>query len=146
MATAPDPTHLLAPTATIAERTHGLLMLLPPNVLADAVGVRISTLRNWASGQSKPRFDAAIPLDDLRTVARILLDGGLEPGRVAAWLTSRDPELWHGLRPVEVVRHDPMDVIGTAHGVVLEYAKSRQKEAEKRRAAKLKSTLVLASK
>lgn len=111
---------LLLPTATVAERSRGLLSLLPPHVFADAVGVKASSLRNWASGQSRPRPHAAVLLDDLRAAAKVLVDGGLDAGRVSAWLTSRDPAFWDGMRPVEAIRFDPMDVLAAAHGVVLD--------------------------
>lgn len=136
-----DPIKLLATTATIAERTRGLLMLLPPTIVADAVGVRASSLRNWVSGQSQPRSEAAILLDDLRATAKVLLDGGIEPGRATAWLTSRNPENWDGMRPVEAIRMDPMDVLAAAHGVVLEQAKT----AEGTSRPKDEPTLVLVS-
>jgi hypothetical protein len=114
---------LLLPTATASERTRGLLSLLPPTILADAVGVKISSLRNWASGQSQPRPDAAIALDDLRAAAKVLLNGEIEPERASAWLMSRDPDYWKGMRPVEAIRVHPMDVLAAAHGVVLEQEK-----------------------
>jgi hypothetical protein len=117
----------LLPTATASERIRALLVLLPPAILADAIGVKASSLRNWASGQSQPRPGAAIALDDLRATAKVLLDGKIEPERAAAWRTSRDPDRWEGTRPVECIRLDPMDVLKEAHGVVLQ----QEKEAER---------------
>jgi hypothetical protein len=111
---------LLAPTSTTSERTRGLLVLLHPTILADAVGVKVTSLRNWSSGQSQPRSDAAIALDDLRATAQVLIDADVDANRAAAWLTSRDPSTWEGMRPVEKIRIDPMDVLAAAHGVVLD--------------------------
>lgn len=136
-----DARGLLSPTATVAERTRGLLKLLPPAVLADAVGVKVSSLRNWTVDQSRPRFDAAIALDDLRATAKVLLDGGLEEARVTAWLTSRDPDVWEGQRPVELIRVDPLDVLQAAQGLVLDHAQ----EEEDRRHRKRRRKLALAS-
>jgi hypothetical protein len=101
-----------------------LLILIHPAILADAVGVKVTSLRNWASEQSQPRSDAAIALDDLRTTAKVLLDGGVAPERVSAWLMSRDPSRWEGMRPVEAIHVDPMEVLMAAHEVVLELAKA----------------------
>ena len=129
-----DLTELLVPTATAAERTQGLLMLLPPAIIADAVGVKVSSLRNWVSGQSQPRSGSAILLDDLRATAKILLDGGVDPGRARAWLTSRDPKAWDGMRPVEAIRLDPMDVLAAAHGVVLDQAQADERSGKHRNA------------
>jgi len=128
-----DLEHMLMPTATAAERTQGLLVLLHPTVLADAIGVKVSSIRNWASGQSQPRSNAAIALDDLRTTAKLLLDGGLDPERVSAWLTSRDPSYWDGMRPVEAIRLDPMDVFAAAHGVILEMEKTSEEPGPARK-------------
>jgi hypothetical protein len=127
-----DLSRLLLPTATASERTRGLLVLIPPTILADTVGVKVTSLRNWASGQSQPRSDAAITLDDLRATAKVLLDGRVDAERASAWLTSRDPSRWEGMRPVEAVRVDPMDVLGAAHGVVLELEKDAERPARKR--------------
>lgn len=108
---------LLAPTATHAERVRGLLELVDVPTLAEATGARASTLRNWRAGSGRPRRPAAIIVDDLRTVAKILLDNGVEPERITSWLTSRDPDFYEGMRPVDVIRHDPMDVFAAAYAV-----------------------------
>jgi hypothetical protein len=128
-----DLSRLLLPTATASERTRGLLVLIHPAILADAVGVKVTSLRNWASGQSQPRSDAAITLDDLRATAKVLLDGGVDAERASAWLTSRDPSAWEGMRPVEAIRVDPMDVLGAAHDVVLELEKDAEQPSPRKR-------------
>jgi hypothetical protein len=113
---------MLARTATTAERVEGLLALgLAARELADAVGVASSsTVRNWVSEDSEPRLDASIALDDLRAVALILLEGGLEPRRAGLWITSRDPGRLEGQRPIELVRRLPLEVLSSAHDLLLE--------------------------
>lgn len=111
---------LLSKTATNPERVRGLLELgLAPAVLAMATSSSASTLRNWSTGSTQPRAEAAIVLDDLRLTARTLLDG-LEPERVALWFTSRDPDYFDGMRPIEMISHDPMTVLAAAHETLLE--------------------------
>lgn len=114
--------HLLAPTATISERVKGLLGLgLPAAEIAKAVGVgSTSTLRNWATGDTEPRADAVIALDDLRVTATVLLDGGLEPERAVSWLLSRDPKHLENERPIDIVRTAPMKVLAAAHDIAIE--------------------------
>ena len=109
----------LSQTATTSERVHGLLALgLPAAHVAEALGVTVSALRNWSSGQSLPRPDAAIALDDLRYVAWLLLvDGGMECERVARWLTSRDAKSQH--RPLDLIRTRPTDVLTAAYALTM---------------------------
>jgi DNA-binding transcriptional regulator YiaG len=110
-----DVEEMLAPTATTSERVRGLLALpLSPAVIATATNSSPSTIRNWSIGQTEPRPDAAIALDDLRMVAKALLKH-LEPERAARWLTSRDPNRLDGMRPVEMIRIDPMAVLAAAN-------------------------------
>lgn len=111
---------LLGPTATVTERVEGLVMMgVPLATIAQATRSSVSTLRNWTSGQTQPRPDAAIALDDLRMIARALLEG-LEPERAAAWLSSRDPERFEGARPFEIIPIDPMDVLAAASEAVID--------------------------
>jgi hypothetical protein len=111
---------LLAPTATNMERVRGLLALgLPASAVAAATRSSPSTLRNWSVGETKPREEASIILDDLRTTAKVLLDAGLEPERVVRWLLSRDPGRFGGMRPIDMITYDPMDVVAAAHESVL---------------------------
>lgn len=109
----------LSTTTTQAERTRGLLELLPREALARATRSSTSTLRNWAVGQTQPRPDAAIILDDLRHTAHILLRGGIDRERVTSWFMSRDTERFEGMRPIEMVPIDPMDVVAGAKGLLL---------------------------
>lgn len=110
---------LLGPTATAAERVRGLLAIgLTPAVIGIATRSSASTIRNWSIGATQPRSDAMIALDDLRTVAKALLEL-VGPERAALWLTSRDPARFGGLRPVEMIPLDPMEVLAAAHGAGL---------------------------
>jgi len=108
----------LSPTATTSERVQGLLAIgLSPADLSRAFGLTVSALRNWGTGQAEPRPDAAITLDDLRAVAKILLDGDLEPQRVAHWMRGWNPRIES--RPLDSVATKPMEVRAAAHGEVL---------------------------
>jgi hypothetical protein len=123
---------LLSPLATNAERVRGLLLLgLAPATIALATRSSVSTVRNWTAGDTQPRMDAEVVLDDLRMTARMLLDG-YEPERVARWLTSRDPDRFDGSRPVDMIRLDPMDVLAAAQAALLENAEAGQAVAESR--------------
>jgi hypothetical protein len=104
---------LLGHTSTTPERVRGLQGLgLTPQQLAATLGVSSSGLRNWGNGHAAPRASAALLLDDLRAVARLLLDRGMEAERVAAWLTSRDPRTQE--RPVDAIAHRPTEVLASA--------------------------------
>jgi hypothetical protein len=111
----------LAPTSTNPERVRALLRLdLTPKMLAHATGCQsLSTLRNWSTGQTQPREDAALALDDLRLVALTLLQAGLAPERVGRWFASRDPERFGGMRPFERFVVAPMEVLSAAQGDAL---------------------------
>lgn len=112
---------LLGPTATTAERVNGLLGLgLHPADIGTALGgTTASTLRNWIAGDTEPRADAAISLDDLRATARALLEAGLEPQRVVSWLISRDPR-FEGQRPIDILATTPTRVLSAAFEQVLD--------------------------
>jgi DNA-binding NarL/FixJ family response regulator len=108
-----DIIRLLAPIATTPERIRGLLALgLSATHIALATKVSPSTVRNWTRGEAVPRAEAATVLDDLRTIARALLEGGLEPERAGAWLTSRDAPT--GTRPLDNIAVRPADVFAAA--------------------------------
>jgi transcriptional regulator with XRE-family HTH domain len=112
---------MLASTATTSERVQALLAIgLRSADIARCSGVSQSALRNWSSGSAQPRPDAAIVLDDLRTVAKVLLDGGIATDRAVSWLTSRDPDRFHDCRPLDLIRSEPMSVLAAAHGAVLD--------------------------
>lgn len=116
----PDFERLLATTATSSERVRGLLALgITTATLADITRCSESATRNWKSGQAEPRADAAMVIDDLRITALVLLRAGLEPERAANWLTSRDPDHFGAMRPIEMIRIDPMEVLAAAHETVL---------------------------
>lgn len=104
---------LLGNTATTEEVLRGLFVLgLSTSHVATATGASVSAVRNWLSDGVEPRADAAITLDDLRTVARILLDGGMEPARIGRWLTRRSTTT-HA-RPLDEIASDPTSVIDSA--------------------------------
>ena len=108
----------LAPTATTSERVRALLAIgLHPADLSRAFGLSSTALRSWGRGQAEPRPDAAITLDDLRAVAKILLDGDMEPERVAHWIRSWSSTL--DARPLDIIATDPMKVRAAAHGQFL---------------------------
>ncbi len=110
----------LAPTATNSERVQALLAIgLAPSAVATAARSSVASVRNWSTGAATPRPDADIVLDDLRSTAKTLLDGGLEPERIARWLMSRDPNRFGGMRPIERIPIDPIEVLAEAHGVAL---------------------------
>jgi hypothetical protein len=112
---------MLASTATTSERVQALLAIgLRSADIARCSGVSQSALRNWSAGSAQPRPDAAVALDDLRTVAKVLLDGGITRDRAVSWLTSRDPEQFHDCRPLDLIRSEPMSVLAAAHGAVLD--------------------------
>lgn len=118
-----DLAELLAPTATTIERVRALLAIgLSPAFLATATGSSPSTIRNWSLGETQPRPDAELALDDLRAVASALLDRGLQPERIAKWLTSRDLDRFEGQRPIEMIARDPMAVLAAAHGLAIREA------------------------
>jgi len=74
-------------------------------------------LRNWSAG-AEPRLDAAITLDDLRAVTTVLLDGGMEPERIAYWLISRDPKTRE--RPIDQIASRPTAVLSAAVDMVMD--------------------------
>ena len=122
---------LLARTSTHGERVRGLLAMgIHAEELASATNAAVSTLRNWSAGQSEPRLAAAVVLDNLRTTATVLLKE-FEPARAARWMTSRDPERFDGLRPLDYIAVDPLDVLAAAHGDV-EDERLRQEQTQHR--------------
>jgi hypothetical protein len=115
----PELERLLAPTATTAERVKGLVKMgIPLTTISETTRSSLSTLRNWIAGNTQPRQEAAFILDDFRMIASALLEG-LEAKRAAQWLSSRDPNRFDGIRPVEMIAIDPMDVLAAAGDAVL---------------------------
>ncbi len=105
---------LLRPTAPTPQRLEGLLRTLRPAEIARYIGITVSGLRKWVSGQAEPRDEHAVMLDDLRDVAWILADGGLSAEEIGAWLRSRNPDLDRE-RPLDVLGKRPLDVSAAAH-------------------------------
>lgn len=124
-------TDLLQPTATVDELIRGLLGIgLQAKDIAAAVRVSPSTLRNWTSGQGRPRSEAEFVLDDLRATVKVLLDGGLPAARAARWLKARDPERFDDRRPIEWLAADPTRVLRGAHHEVLDEEITQAKERQ----------------
>jgi transcriptional regulator with XRE-family HTH domain len=130
MPTVTELTRLLEPTSTTSERVRGLLEAgLVAHDVAVATGVSVSALRNWSAGQTQPRRDAELALDDLRITVKTLLDGGLEAPRAVSWLKSRNPEYFENERPIDVLSKSPMQVLSAAHCELLEIDNERPVDA-----------------
>ena len=116
----PTLTDLLGIVASPSDRVRGLLLLgLSPATVAATTRSSTSTIRNWTTGATRPRGDAEQIIDDLRAVALALVDADIEPAVAARWLTSRNPKRFDGMRPVELVPSDPLDVLAAAQEFVL---------------------------
>lgn len=103
----------LSASSTTAERVEALASILGPRLVARATGVTSNAVRNWIEG-AEPRADAAMTIDDLRSLVGALLDGGFEPERVRSWLVSRNDEWLDGQRPIEEISRIPLVVHGAA--------------------------------
>jgi DNA-binding NarL/FixJ family response regulator/DNA-binding transcriptional regulator YiaG len=122
-------TRLLAPTATTPERVEGLEALgLAAEQIAIATGVSPSTVRNWRRGVGDPRPGAAAALDDLRMVAKVLLEGGLAPDRISLWLASRDVRTRQ--RPLDQIGLEPTQVLAAALAELSEFQRRMDRDGE----------------
>lgn len=100
--------------STTAERVEVLAAILDAPLVARAAGVSPKAVRNWADG-AEPRTDAAMTIDDLRSVVAALIEGGFEPRRVKSWLLSRNSDWLGGKRPIDEISRVPAVVLGAAH-------------------------------
>jgi hypothetical protein len=103
--------------STTTERVEALTSILDAPLVARAAGVSPAAVRNWIDG-AEPRTDAAMALDDLRSVVAALVDGGFEPRRVKNWLLSRNSEWLAGERPIDEIARVPTMVLGAAHDAI----------------------------
>jgi transcriptional regulator with XRE-family HTH domain len=108
----------LKPEATTEERVQALLSLgIYVSELAEVCGISISGLRNWTSGDARPRRSAAIALDRLRVVAAILVQAGLEDDRVGHWLRALDPDTQS--TPLELLPDHAATVVTSATALLV---------------------------
>src|SRR6185295_7222187 len=108
----------LGDASTTRERVACLVKVLDKNLVARAAKVSATAVHNWEKG-TEPRTDAAMSIDDLRSIVAILLEGGFEPSRVRSWLISRNAEWLNERRPVDEVSRRPAMVLSAAHDAVV---------------------------
>lgn len=113
-----SPERQLSASSTTAERVQALVGILDASLVARVAGVTPAAVRNWMDG-AEPRTDAAMTIDDLRSVVAILIDGGFEPNRVRSWLLSRNQDWLQGARPLDEVSRVPAVVLGAASDAVM---------------------------
>ena len=106
--------------------------------VAEAIGVSLQTIRDWRNKGVKPRPDAREALDDLRAVALLLIEGGLDPAEIEPWFVSktRFDESGAVARPYERIASDPEAVFAAAEAELrklnrVEAAILRNSHAEK---------------
>lgn len=109
---------MLGSSSTTAERVQALVAVLDAGLVARVAGVTSAAVRNWMDG-AEPRTDAAMTIDDLRSVVAILLDGEFEPNRVKSWLLSRNQDWLQGARPLDEISRVPAVVLGAASDAVM---------------------------
>jgi hypothetical protein len=103
--------------STTAERVDALTEILDGPLVARAASVTSTAVRNWMEG-AEPRTDAAMTLDDLRSVVAVLLDGDFEPERIKSWLLSRNDDWLEAKRPIDEISRTPGLVLAAAHDAV----------------------------
>ena len=113
-----SPERMLGTSSTTAERVQALVSVLDAALVARVAGVTSAAVRNWMDG-AEPRIDAAMTIDDLRSVVAILLDGGFERNRVRSWLLSRNDDWLQGARPLDEISRVPAVVLGAASDAVM---------------------------
>jgi hypothetical protein len=113
-----SPERMLGSSSTTAERVRALVAILDVGLVARVAGVTPTAVRNWMDG-SEPRTDAAMTIDDLRSVVATLLDGEFEPNRVRSWLLSRNQDWLQGARPLDEISRVPAVVLGAAGDAVV---------------------------
>lgn len=100
--------------STNAERVEALVSILDATLVARAAGVTPTAVRNWIDG-AEPRTDAAMTIDDLRSLVATLLGGGFESERVRSWLLSRNEDWLGGGRPIDEISRVPSVVFAAAN-------------------------------
>lgn len=118
--------------STTAERVQALTEILDGALVARAANVTPTAVRNWMEG-AEPRTDAAMTLDDLRSVVAALVDGGFEPERVRSWLLSRNSDWLETKRPIEEIARIPAVVLAAAQDAVTVHRYGRDAAASAER-------------
>ena len=108
----------LRPTSTASERVKGLVEVLDIPLVAKAAKVSSTAVRKWIDG-TEPRADAAMTIDDLRSVVVVLLEAGFEPARVRSWFLSRDREWLEDERPLDCLSRIPITVLSAANDAAM---------------------------
>lgn len=103
--------------STTTERVEALTDILDGALVAKAANVTPTAVRNWMEGV-EPRTDAAMTLDDLRSVVAILIDGGFEAERVRSWLLSRNVDWLEAKRPIDEIARIPGIVLAAAQDAI----------------------------
>ena len=111
-------TEKLGPTSTAGERVEGLVDVLDVPLVAKAAKVSSTAVRKWIDG-TEPRADAAMTIDDLRSVVVVLLEAGFEPARVRSWFLSRDRAWLEGERPLDCLSRTPITVLSAANDAAM---------------------------
>jgi|SRR6478609_6123603 len=120
----------LDPITSTPARVEGLLAAgLEMEELALALDVTPTTIRNWLRGAATPRRGAVRTIDDLRQVAVILIEGGMDGVEMAQWLRSRQGRAMDDERPLDLIAQDPIRVLAAAHGSALEREERDQLKA-----------------
>lgn len=118
----------LQPQASPQERITALQRCgLGVEHIADAIGVSVNTVRNWAGGNAAPRRAGGFALDDLRAAAARLVELGFDSSRAGAWLLSRNTMFLDGQRPIDLIRDNPIEILAAVEHTALE---EREKDAE----------------
>lgn len=103
--------------STTSERVEALVSILDAALVARATDVTPTAVRNWIDG-AEPRTDAAMTIDDLRSLVATLLGSGFEPERARSWLLSRNEDWLEGKRPIDEISRVPSAVLAAAHDAV----------------------------
>jgi hypothetical protein len=107
----------LGSSSTTSERVDALVSILDAPLVARSAGVTPAAVRNWIDG-AEPRTEAAMTIDDLRSLVAVLLEGGFEAGRVKSWLLSRNKDWLSDGRPIDEISRIPSVVLAAANDAV----------------------------
>lgn len=109
---------MLAPTSA-AQRTREMPGRRPLHPAGGkAAKVSSTAVRKWIDG-TEPRADAAMTIDDLRSVVVVLLEAGFEPARVRSWFLSRDRQWLEDERPLDCLSRMPITVLSAANDAAM---------------------------
>lgn len=107
----------LVSSSTTAERVDALAEIVGGKLVARAADVSPTAVRNWTEG-AEPRTDAAMTIDDLRSVVFLLVEGGFESERIRSWLLSRNRDWLESKRPIDEISRVPSVVLAAAHDAI----------------------------